>query len=105
MNRPPGILDRPLSPAVRERLGGRETQAVLVGRADHADVLAAVTRSLDASAVEHIQTEVMAGRIVPEYCSSRLPSFVRTASAWSCVWTSGTIAQPRSARVSRQPVA
>jgi hypothetical protein len=67
VNRPPGILDRPLSPAVRERLGGRETQAVLVGRADHAEVLAAVTRSLDASAVEHIQTEVMAGRIVPEY--------------------------------------
>jgi hypothetical protein len=67
VNRPPGILDRPLSPAVRERLNGRETQAVLVGRADHADVLAAVTRSLDAAAVEHIQTEVMAGRIVPEY--------------------------------------
>jgi hypothetical protein len=67
VHRPPGILDRPLSPAVRAQVDGRETKAVLVGRAADGPTLQAVTRSLDGEAVEHIQSEVMAGRVVPEY--------------------------------------
>ena len=64
---PDGVLDRPLSPAVREQVGDRDTRAVLVGRASAAAVLGAVTASIDGAEVEQIQLDVMAGRIVPEY--------------------------------------
>ena len=64
---PDGVLDRPLSPAVRERVGDRDTRAVLVGRSVDAGVLGAVTASIDGAEVEQIQLDVMAGRVVPEY--------------------------------------
>jgi hypothetical protein len=64
---PDGVLDRPLSPAVRERVGDRDTRAVLVGRAVDAAVLGAITACIDGTEVEQIQLDVMAGRVVPEY--------------------------------------
>jgi hypothetical protein len=64
---PVGVLDRPLSPAVRERVGDRDTRAVLVGKAADAAVLRAVTASVDGAEVERLQLDVMAGRLVPEY--------------------------------------
>lgn len=64
---PDGVLDRPLSPAVREHVGDRDTRAVLVGRSVDAGVLGAVTASIDGQEVEQIQLDVMAGRVVPEY--------------------------------------
>jgi len=64
---PAGVLDRPLSPAVRERIGDRDTRAVLVGKSVDASVLRAVCEALDPTQVERIQLDVMAGRTVPEY--------------------------------------
>jgi hypothetical protein len=64
---PVGVLDRPLSPAVRERVGDRDTRAVLVGKAADAAVLRAVTAAVDGAEVERLQLDVMAGRLVPEY--------------------------------------
>jgi len=64
---PAGILDRPLSPRVRERIGDRDTRAVLVGRAADVSVLRAVCQALDVAQVERVQLDVIAGRIVPEY--------------------------------------
>jgi hypothetical protein len=67
VGRPEGILDRPLSPAVRTQIGDRMTRAVLVGRAVDAEVLRAVTTPIRRSAVAEIQADVLAGRVVPEY--------------------------------------
>jgi hypothetical protein len=67
MRWPASVLDRPLSPAVRERIGDRDTRAVLVGRSVDASVLTAVCQALDAEQVERIQLDVIAGRTVPEY--------------------------------------
>ncbi len=67
VGRPAGILDRPLSPAVREKIGDRMTRAVLVGRAADAAVMRAVTAPIQTAAVAQIQLDVMAGRVVPEY--------------------------------------
>jgi hypothetical protein len=64
---PDGVLDRPLSPAVQERVGLSDTCAVLVGRAAEAPVLRAITSTLDGAEVERIQTDVMNLRVVPEY--------------------------------------
>ena len=64
---PDGILDRPLSPAVRQQIGDRMTRAVLVGRAVDAAVMGAVTAPIQSAAVAQIQLDVMAGRVVPEY--------------------------------------
>jgi len=64
---PAGVLDRPLSTNVRERIGDRDTRAVLVGRSVDASVLRAVCGPLDPSQVEVIQLDVLAGRVVPEY--------------------------------------
>ncbi|HSS93070.1 MAG TPA: YhfZ family protein [Candidatus Dormibacteraeota bacterium] len=64
---PAGVLDRPLSPAVRERIGDRDTRAVLVGKSVDASVLRAVCAALDAEQIERIQQDVIAGRTVPEY--------------------------------------
>ena len=64
---PDGVLDRPLSEAVRERIGDRDTRAVLVGRRCDTSLLCAITRPVDGSEVERIQLDVMAGRVVPEY--------------------------------------
>jgi hypothetical protein len=64
---PDGVLDRPLSPRVREQVGDSDTRAVLVGRAADAPALRALTASLDGAEVERIQLDVMAGRTVPEY--------------------------------------
>ncbi len=64
---PVGVLDRPLSPAVRAYVADRDTRAVLVGGATDASLLRAVTASVDGSEVERIQLDVMAGRLVPEY--------------------------------------
>ena len=67
VGRPEGILDRPLSPAVRERIGDRLTRAVLVGRSADAAIMRAVTMPLERDAVAQIQVDVLAGRVVPEY--------------------------------------
>jgi hypothetical protein len=67
VNRPRGVSDRPLSPAVLERVGVRETIAVLVGRAVESAVLNAITAVLVPTEVERIQRDVVEGRIVPEY--------------------------------------
>jgi hypothetical protein len=64
---PAGVLDRPLSPTVREQIGDRDTRAVLVGRSIDASVLRAVCEALDAAQVERVQLDVLAGRTVPEY--------------------------------------
>lgn len=64
---PAGVLDRPLSPAVRERIGDRDTRAVLVGRSADAPVLRAACAVLDPEEVDRIQLDVIAGRTVPEY--------------------------------------
>ena len=64
---PAGVLDRPLSASVRERIGDRDTRAVLVGKAVDAPVLRAVSAALDPREVERIQLDVVAGRVVPEY--------------------------------------
>ena len=64
---PEGVLDRPLSQPVRDRIGDTDTRAVLVGRAADAPVLRALTASLEGDEVERIQLDVMAGHTVPEY--------------------------------------
>jgi len=64
---PAGVLDRALSQAVRDRIGDHDTRAVLVGQSVDAPILSAVCASLDPAAVERIQRDVIAGRIVPEY--------------------------------------
>ncbi|MFI5282538.1 MAG: YhfZ family protein [Candidatus Dormibacterales bacterium] len=64
---PAAVLDRPLSPAVRERIGDRDTRAVLVGRSADAAVLKAVCAALDPAGIERVQLDVLAGRTVPEY--------------------------------------
>jgi hypothetical protein len=65
--RPAGILDRPLQPAVRQKIGDRMTRAVVVGRAVDAALMRAVTAPVQSAAVAQIQLDVMAGRVVPEY--------------------------------------
>jgi hypothetical protein len=67
VGRPEGIMDRPLSPAVREQIGDRMTRAVLVGRSADAATLRAVTAPIERRAVDQIQLDVLAGRVVPEY--------------------------------------
>jgi hypothetical protein len=64
---PEGVLDRPLSEAVRAQIGDTDTRAVLVGRTADAAVLRAIASAVDGDEVERIQLDVMAGRIVPEY--------------------------------------
>jgi len=64
---PDGVLDRPLSEAVREHVGDRDTRAVLVGRARDAALLGPITATIDGGEVERIQTDVMNLRVVPEY--------------------------------------
>jgi hypothetical protein len=64
---PAAVLDRPLSPAVRDRIGDRDTRAVLVSRAADASLLRPVCAALDPAEVERIQLDVLAGRTVPEY--------------------------------------
>ena len=63
----PGILDRPLSPVVRDRIGDRDTRTVFVGMTDHAPILRAATSMLDGQNIHRIQSDVLAGRTVPEY--------------------------------------
>jgi hypothetical protein len=67
VGRPEGILDRPLSPSVRDTIGDRMTRAVLVGRAGDAAMLRAVTAAIQTDEVARIQLDVLAGRVVPEY--------------------------------------
>lgn len=64
---PAGVLDRPLSTAVRDRIGDRDTRAVLVGSSADAPVLTAVCAALEPADVERVQLEVISGRTVPEY--------------------------------------
>ncbi len=64
---PEGVLDRPLSDAVRERIGDHDTRAVLVGRTGDSPWLCAMTQMIDGVEVERIQLDVMAGQVVPEY--------------------------------------
>ncbi len=64
---PVGVLDRPLSATVRERIGDRDTRAALVCKSADAAVLRAVCGALDPAQVERIQLDVLAGRTVPEY--------------------------------------
>ena len=67
VNRPDGVLDRPLSAAVTDQVGDRDTRAVLVGTAADSAVLRATTSVLTQAGVELIQTDVLAGRVAPEY--------------------------------------
>jgi hypothetical protein len=67
VRRPDGILERPLTPAVREQIGDRMTRAVLVGRTADAAIMRAVTAPIQSDDVARIQADVMAGRVVPEY--------------------------------------
>lgn len=67
VRRPDGILERPLKPEVRARIGDRMTRAVLVGRAVEAASLRAVTTPIQRADVARIQADVLAGSIVPEY--------------------------------------
>jgi YhfZ-like protein/helix-turn-helix protein len=62
-----GILDRPLAPSVRARVGDSDTRAALVGRASDAGVMSAVIGRLNAAEVARIQEDVMSGQVVPEY--------------------------------------
>jgi hypothetical protein len=64
---PAGVLDRPLSPSLRERVGDRDTRAVLVGKSVDAAVLRSVCAAMDPAQIERIQLDVLAGRTVPEY--------------------------------------
>jgi hypothetical protein len=64
---PEGVLDRPLSAAVRDQVDDRDTRAVLVGRACDAAMLGAITAWIDGEEVERIQMDVMNLRVVPEY--------------------------------------
>jgi hypothetical protein len=67
VRRPEGILDRPLRPEVRAKIGDRMTRAVLVGRSADAAPLRAVAAPIQPEAVAQIEADVLAGRIVPEY--------------------------------------
>jgi hypothetical protein len=67
VGRPEGILDRPLSDAVRDKIGDRMTRAVLVTRAAEAGIMRAVTAPIQSLEVARIQLDVMDGRVVPEY--------------------------------------
>jgi hypothetical protein len=67
VRRPDGILERPLKPEVRAKIGDRMTRAVLVGRAAEAASLRAVTQPIQPDDVASIEADVLAGRIVPEY--------------------------------------
>jgi hypothetical protein len=67
VRRPEDILDRPLKPEVRAKIGDRMTRAVLVGRAAEAEPLRAVSAAIQPEAVAQIEADVLAGRIVPEY--------------------------------------
>ena len=62
-----GVLDRALSAAARDLVGDRDTRAAFVGKATDAAILRAATAVLDCHDVEHIQDEVLAGRLVAEY--------------------------------------
>lgn len=64
---PDRILDRPMSPAVRQRIGDRDTRAVLVGRIADLELLRAVTSGLDPATVDQIESDVLEGRLVAEY--------------------------------------
>jgi hypothetical protein len=67
VRRPEGILDRPLRPEVRAKIGDRMTRAVFVGRSADAAPLRAVAAPIQPEAVAQIEADVLAGRIVPEY--------------------------------------
>ena len=67
VGRPDQILDRPLKPEVREKVGDRMTRAVLVGRAVDAAIMRAVCAPIRSEDVAQIQADVLAGRVVPEY--------------------------------------
>jgi hypothetical protein len=67
VNRPERVLDRPLSAAVMDKVGDRDTRAVLVGRGEDADVLQASTAVLARPEVQQIQADVLAGTVTPEY--------------------------------------
>jgi len=67
VGRPDGILDRPLAPDVREKIGDRMTRAVLVSRAADAAVMGTVIAPIQSASVAEIQSDVLAGRVVPEY--------------------------------------
>jgi hypothetical protein len=64
---PDGVLDRPLSAAVRDQVDDRDTRAALVGRASDAAMLRPITGFVEGAEVERIQTDVMNLRVVPEY--------------------------------------
>jgi hypothetical protein len=67
VGRPDGILERPLKPEVRAKIGDRMTRAVLVGRAAEAGQLQTVTAPIQSDEVARIEGDVLAGRLVPEY--------------------------------------
>jgi hypothetical protein len=66
-NRPANLVDRPLSDVAGERVGDRDTRAVLVALTDDAPMFKAVTSGLDPWEIQRIQQDVMAGLAVAEY--------------------------------------
>jgi hypothetical protein len=64
---PPGILDRSLSEHVVDRIGDTDRRAALVARSADSDILSAIALTIDPAEVQHVQAEVLARRMVPEY--------------------------------------
>ena len=62
VRRPEGILERPLKPEVRAKIGDRMTRAVLVGRSAEAAPLRAVAAPIHPEAVARIEADVLSVR-------------------------------------------
>jgi hypothetical protein len=67
IRRPVGIRDRALSDDVSARVGDRDRRAAVVARISDVDVLASIVRVIEPGEFMRVQTEVVAGRMVPQY--------------------------------------
>jgi hypothetical protein len=63
----PNILNRPLSEQVRKVAGDASLCACLVGHKNHHALRAVLNAAVDPQKVMHIQAEVVADRMIPEY--------------------------------------
>lgn len=61
------ILDRPLSDDVIRQVKGKDTSAVLIGRAREESVRAVIHAAIRPDELIEIQDKVLAGQILPEY--------------------------------------
>lgn len=62
-----GITSRPLSPAVQEIMGNRDTSAAVVIRAGEPATRLVLQQVLDSRTLSEIQQQVVTGQIVPQY--------------------------------------